>query len=146
MFDLRPFIGVALLPIAALLGLLIWRYLFRSSSRLICQIAAFALLGALYQFILFGPFVDQKRMVPVQATVTWRPDLGPDAMEFTLPDTFGFGGLISRDLDVAKRMKNLGLREVTVNVELTYDFGKARGMSLVFAYADGLLFAPYTER
>ena len=143
--DPRPFIGIALLPVAAVLGFLVWRFVFRSSSWLICQIGAFAVIIAAYQFIFFGPFIDQKRVMPVQATVTWRPDLGPDVVDFSFPERFGFGGLISRDMDVAKRIRDRNMKEIEMAVELTYDYGSARGMNLAFAYADGILFAPETK-
>ena len=143
--DLRPFIGIALLPVAAAIGFFVWRFAFRTSSWLICQIAAFALIIAAYQIIFFGPFIDQKRVTPVQATVTWRPDLGADVVSFALPPGFGFGDLTSRDADVAKRMREKNLKEVEMAVELTYDFGAVRGMNLAFAYADGILFAPETK-
>ncbi len=81
----------------------------------------------------------------VKATVNWRPDLGPDAIGFSFPKGFGFGGLISRDTDVAKRIRETGMNPVDVAIELTYDFGKVRGMDLGYAYADGILFYPHTE-
>lgn len=143
--DPRPFIGIALLPIAAVAGFLLWRFAFRSSSWFICQIAAFALTLAAYQFIFYGPFIDQKRVVHVEAIATWRPDLGPDAIGFSFPKEFGFGGLISRDMDIAKRIREKGINPVDVAVELTYDFGRVRGMDLGYAYADGILFYPSTE-
>ncbi len=143
--DPRPFIGIALLPIAAIAGFLLWRFAFWSSSWFICQIAAFAVTIAGYQFIFFGPFIDQKRVVHVKATVDWRPDLGPDAIGFTFPKEFGFGGLISTDIDVARRIRENNLHEVDMAVELTYDFGKVTGMNLGHAYADGILFYPRTE-
>ena len=140
--DPRPFIGIGLIPISVLTGFLLWRFLFRRSSWVLCQIAAFSAILALYQFVLFGPFIDQKRVVPVEAEVTFRPDLGPNAVAFTFPDDFGFGGLISRDIDVANHLKEKRSDKATVSVELTYDFGHVRGMSLIFAYADGILFRP----
>lgn len=143
--DPRPFIGIALLPVAAVAGFLFWRFAFRSSSWLICQIAAFAVFITGYQFVFYGPFIDQKRVVHVKATVDWRPDLGPDAVGFSFPKEFGFGGLISSDMDVAKRIREKGMNTVDVAVELIYDFGKVRGMDLGYAYADGILFLPRTE-
>lgn len=143
--DPRPLIGIALLPVALIAGLLLRRFVFRSSSWFICQIAAFALVIAAYQFTFFGPFIDQKRVVSIRATATWRPDLGPNAVGFTFPKAFGFGGLISRDSDVANRIREKNLKELDVGVELTYDFGSVRGMNLAFAYADGVLFSPKTE-
>ena len=140
--DPRPFIGIGLIPISVLTGFLLWRFLFRRSSWVLCQIAAFSAILALYQFVLFGPFIDQKRVVPVEAVVTFRPDLGPNAVAFAFPDDFGFGGLISGDIDVANHLKEKRSDEATVSVELTYDFGQVRGMSLIFAYADGILFLP----
>jgi hypothetical protein len=143
--DTRPFIGIALVPVTAVVGYLLWRFAFRSSSWLLCQIAVFALAIAAYQFILFGPLIDQKRVVPVRATATWRPDIGPDVIGFTFPEAFGFGGFFSRDTDVAKRIRDKNLKDVEVAVELTYDFGRPRGMNFQYAYADGILFAPETK-
>ena len=140
--DPRPFIGIGLIPISVLTGFLLWRFLFRRSSWVLCQIAVFSAIVALYQFVLFGPFVDQKWIVPVEAVVTFRPDLGPHAVAFTFPDKIEFGDLISRDLEVANHLKEKRSDKATVSVELTHDFGQVRGMSLIYAYADGILFRP----
>ena len=48
-------------------------------------------------------------------------------------------------MDVAHRIREKNLNEVDMAVELTYDFGKVRGMDLAYAYADGILFYPCTE-
>ena len=53
-----------------------------------------------------------------------------------------YGGLLTSDRDVLAHVSNLKTETVTVSVELTYDFGRNRGMNLNFAYVDGILFYP----
>lgn len=143
--DPRPLIGFGLLPVAVLIGCLLTRFTFRRSSWIICQTAAFAVVFAVYQLIFFGPYIDKNQVVSFKGLVTWRPDLGVNAVEFDFSGSSEFGGLISRDADVAKHIRENDLKEIDVAVELSYDFGRARGMNLSFAYADGIIFLPLIE-
>ncbi|PTY00912.1 hypothetical protein DB346_14995 [Verrucomicrobia bacterium LW23] len=142
LFDIRPLIGLALLPVAAGLGFLLWRVAFRSSSWLLCQMAAFAVSLAAFQFIYYGPFIDQDEIQWVKTTVKWRPDIGPNAIEFAFPEKFGFNNLLSNDIDVANHVRERNLKEVELRVELGRTFGSIKSMNTMYAFADGILFAP----
>ena len=144
--DPRPFLFIGLLPLVALAAWLSARYVFKGSSRLLCYLSTSMAYIAIYQFVLYGPFVDQKIVVSTPAKAVFSADLKPERVAFIFPESFGFQGILSDDSDVIKYIRSSGKKDVTVSVQLTYDFGKPRGMNLAFAYVDGILFAPNTEK
>ena len=143
--DPRPLLFIFLLPIVLLLAWIVRRFIFRSSSLFLCVVAFLATYIALFQFILCGPFINQKQVIHVPAKVTIRYDLSPTKVAFEFPDSFGFGGIQTDDADVKAHFISTGKTDADVGVEITYDFGKRRGMNLMFAYADGILFRPTTK-
>jgi hypothetical protein len=141
MIDFRPFILIGAVPL-----LFIAAWLFRRSFRPqatflgVFGFILFAFLAA-YQFILYGPFIDQHRVVSTPAKWSMRNDLFPPKVAFVFSE-LAFQGLLTSDKDVLAHVATLKTDSATVSVELTYDFGRVRGMNLVFAYVDGILFRP----
>jgi hypothetical protein len=140
--DGRPFLFIALLPLVILIGWVFSKFVFRNSPLIPSLMMVSFFFIALYQFIFYGPFIDRKLVVHTPTKFFMR-DSGTVA--FMFPESFGFPGILSRDADVLEYIKTRKNNDVDVAVEPTYDFGKARGMNLGFAYVDGILFKPMTE-
>jgi hypothetical protein len=138
--DTRPWILMAAVPILLCIGILIrrlWRPQSSYSSITLPLVLGFI---ALFQFLLYGPFVHQKRIVTSSATWALSEGSAPVvSFSFTgLP----FNGLRTSDRDVIAHMRGINSPTIPVSVSITYDFGRMRGMDLSFAYADGILFRP----
>jgi hypothetical protein len=142
--DVRPWILIIAIPLL-FIGAWLIRRRFRPQAGYI-TILSLLLFGflAAYQFILYGPFIDQHRVVSTPATWTVRNDLSPPKVAFTFTK-LPYGGLLTSDRDVLAHVSNLKSDTVSVSVELTYDFGRNRGMNLNFAYVDGILFYPESQ-
>ena len=106
-------------------------------------ILALLLLGFLtaYQFFLYGPFIDQHRVISTPAKWTIRNDLSPPKVAFAFTE-LAYQELLTSDRDVLAHVTSIKTDTVMISVELTYDFGHNRGMNLAFAYVDGILFRP----
>ena len=139
--DPRPWILIGAIPVLVLATWLIRRFF---ASKMGCgHLFALLLFGFLsaYQFILYGPFIDQRRVISTPAKWSIRNDFSPPKVEFTFTE-LSYQGLITSDRDVIAHVGALSVDTVTIGVELTYDFGRNRGMNLAFAYVDGILFRP----
>ena len=139
--DVRPWILIFAIPLL-FIGAWLLRRLFRPQAGYV-TIFALLLFGflAAYQFILYGPFIDQHRVVSTPAKWTIRNDLSPPKVAFVFTE-LPYQGLLTSDRDVFAHVTSLKTDTVTISVELTYDFGHNRGMNLAFAYVDGILFRP----
>jgi hypothetical protein len=139
--DFRPWILILSFPLL-FLGAWLVRRLFRPQAGYF-TVFALLLFGflAAYQFVLYGPFIDQHRVVATSAKWTVRNDLSPPKVAFTFSE-LPFPGIITGDRDVFAHVNGLKTDTVTMSVELSYDFGRVRGMNLMFAYVDGILFRP----
>ena len=139
--DLRLWILIIAIPLL-FVGTWLVRRLFRPQAGYFIILALLlSCFLAAYQFILYGPFIDQHRVVSTPAKWTIRNDLSPPRVAFTFTE-LPYGGLYTTDRDVFAHLANLKSDTVTVSVELSYDFGRNRGMNLGFAYVDGILFRP----
>jgi hypothetical protein len=138
--DTRPWILIAAIPILLCIGFFI-RRLWRPQSSYF-SITLPLVLGflALFQFLFYGPFVDQKRVVTSSATWALTDESSP-VVSFSFID-LPFDGLRTSDRDVIAHMRGISSPTIPVSVSITYDFGRMRGMDLSFACADGILFRP----
>jgi hypothetical protein len=139
--DIRPCILLGTIPLLLTTAWLYTRVVRTRAGYITIAALWVAVFLAAYQFVFYGPFVDQKRVVHAAATFSIRDDATPPAVELAFKD-LPFPGLRTTDADVLAHVRTLPNRDVDVAVELTYDFGKARGMNLAFAYVDGVLFRP----
>jgi hypothetical protein len=139
--DLRPWIMLGVIPLLFLAAWL-WRRLFRSQVGYWTLFSLF-LFGflTLAQFILYGPFIGQSRMVETPATWRVNENVSEPVAEFHFTQ-LPFQSLATHDRDVIAHLKNVKSGTVTMAVELTYDFGKVSSMDLTYAYVDGILFRP----
>jgi hypothetical protein len=139
--DIRPWILIAAIPLLCV-GAWLVRRLLRPQAGYVTILALliFGFLAA-YQFTLYGPFIDQHRVVSTPAKWAIRSDLSPPKVAFTFTE-LPYGDLYTTDRDVFAHVTNLKSETVTMSVELSYDFGRNRGMSLDFACVDGILFRP----
>ena len=139
--DIRPLILIYTVPLLLVAAWPLRRLWQRPPGYF--TVLALLLLGflAVYQFVLYGPFIDQHRVVSTPAKWTMRNDLSPPKVAFVFSE-LPFGALLTSDRDVLAHVATLPTDATTVSVDLTYDFGRVRGMNLAFAYVDGMLFRP----
>ena len=139
--DVRPWILIIAIPLL-FIGAWLFRRLFRPQTGYV-TILVLLLFGflAAYQFVLYGPFIDQHRVIATPAKWTVRNDLSPPKVVFTFSE-LPFQGIVTGDRDVFAHVNSLKTDTVTMSVELFYDFGRVRGLNLMFAYVDGILFRP----
>jgi hypothetical protein len=139
--DLRPWILIIGIPLMFIGAWLFCRLIRpRAGYVTILALLLFGFLAA-YQFVLYGPFIDQHRVTSTPARWTIRNDLSPPKVAFVFTE-LPYQSLLTSDKDVLAHIANLKTDTVIVSVELTYDFGQNRGMNLAFAYVDGILFRP----
>lgn len=139
--DVRPIILVIAIPLLLICAWICRRYFhFRNSYVAIAALWLFAFL-TIYQFILYGPFVDQKRVVHAAATFKVREGGTSPVVEFLFKE-LPFGGLRTSDRDILAHVREIKALDVDIAVEITFDFGKPRGMNLAYAYVDGIIFRP----
>ena len=141
MIDVRPLILIAAIPILFVAARLYRRFIRPQATYTgVFGFMLFAFLAA-YQFILYGPFIDQHRVISTPARWVMRNDLSPPKVAFVFRD-LPFQGIYTTDKDVFAHVDTLKSDSVTVGVELFYDFGHVRGMNLAYASVDGILFRP----
>ena len=138
--DTRPWILLAAIPILLCTGFLVRKFLRPQSSYLGITLPLILGFLALFQFLLYGPFIDQKRVVTRPATWVLSEGSSP-TVSFSFTD-LPFGGLQTTDRDVIVHMRGVSSPTIPVSVLITHDFGRMRGMDLSSAYADGILFRP----
>jgi len=139
--DIRPWILLGAIPLLLIAAWLYTRVVRTRAGYVTIAVLWVVAFLAAYQFVFYGPFIDQKRVVHAPATFSIRDETYPPAVELAFKN-LPFPGLRTTDADVLAHVRTLPNREVDVAVELIYDFGKVRGMNLTFAYVDGVLFRP----
>jgi hypothetical protein len=139
--DPRPWILIGAIPVLVLAAWMIRRFFVsKMGYGHLFVLLLFGFLSA-YQFLLYGPFIDQRRVITTPAKWSIRNDFSPPKVEFKFTE-LPYQGLITSDRDVIAHVGALNADTVSIGVELTYDFGRNRGMNLAFAYVDGILFRP----
>ena len=138
--DTRPWILLAAIPIILGIGFVIRRFLRPQSTYFAITLPWLLGFLALFQFLLYGPFIDQKRVVTTPAT--WALSEGSSSTVSFSFTALPFGGLRTTDRDVIAHMRGVSSPTIPVSVSITHNFGRMRGMDLSSAYADGILFRP----